>query len=68
MQTVGSLPTEELAAMQAVGSSPTEELTATQAEGSLPTEENREGEPPAPQGLMAALRGAARRLVPGASR
>src|SRR6266540_944199 len=68
MQTVGGLPTEELAAMQAVGRAPTEELTATQAESSLPTEENREGEPPAPQGLMAALRGAARRLVSGASR
>jgi hypothetical protein len=41
---------------------------AMQAVGGLPTEENRESEPPSPQGFMAALRGAARRLVSGASR
>jgi hypothetical protein len=43
-------------------------LMAMQAVGGLPTEETHESEPPPPQGFMAALRGAARRLVPGASR
>ena len=43
-------------------------LMAMQAIGSLPAEAYRESEPPPSQGLMAALRGAARRLVPGANR
>jgi hypothetical protein len=54
MQTIGGLSTEEALAMQAVDG--------------LPTEENNDSKPPSPQGFMAALRGAARRLVPGASR
>jgi hypothetical protein len=68
MQTIGGLSTEKLASMQAVSGLPTEEALAMQAVDGLPTEENHDSKPPSPQGFMAALRGAARRLVPGASR
>jgi hypothetical protein len=68
MQTIGGLSTEKLASVQAVGGLPTEEALAMQAVDGLPTEENHDSKPPSPQGFMAALRGAARRLVPGASR